>query len=75
MSLDLTNRRYSLLERAKSIIKDNHSVKFVFADINCYLVLKLNDDKFLTSIAKMNLRFYKNVSLCSVTTRFILDIQ
>ena len=75
MSLDLTNRRYSLLEKANSIIKDNPSVKFVFADINCYLMLKLNDDKFLTLIAKMNLRFYENVSLCSVKTRFILDIQ
>ena len=75
MSLDLTNRRYSLLEKANSIIKDNPAVKFAFADINCYLVLKLNDDKFLTLTAKMNLRFYKYVSLCSVTTIFIFDIQ
>ena len=46
MSLDLTERRYSLLAKAKSIIKDNPAVMFAFADINCSLVLKLNDHKF-----------------------------
>ena len=44
--LDLTKRRYSLLAKAKSIIKDNPAVMFAFADINCSLALKLNDDKF-----------------------------
>ena len=46
MSLDLTERRYSLLAKAKGIIKDNPAVMFAFADINCSLGLKLNDDKF-----------------------------
>ena len=46
VSLDLTKRRYSLLAKAKSIIKDNPAVMFAFADINCSLALKLNDDKF-----------------------------
>ena len=44
--LDLKKRRYSLLAKAKSIIKDNSAVMFAFADINCSLALKLNDDKF-----------------------------
>ena len=44
VSLDLTKRRYSLLAKAKSIIKDNPAVMFAFADINCSLALKLNDD-------------------------------
>ena len=46
MSLDLTKRRYLLLAKAKSIIKDNPAVMFAFAGINCSLALKLNDDKF-----------------------------
>ena len=46
MSLDLTKRRYSLLAKAKSTIKDNPAVMFAFADTNCSLALKLNDDKF-----------------------------
>ena len=45
VSLDLTKRRYSLLAKAKSITKDNPAVIFAFADINCFLALKLNDDK------------------------------
>ena len=46
MLLDLTKRRYSLLAKAKSIVKNNPTVMFVFADINCSLALKVNDDKF-----------------------------
>ena len=46
VSLDLTKRRYSLLAKAKSIIKDDVAVMFSFADTNCSLALKLNDDKF-----------------------------
>ena len=42
--LGLTKCCYSLL--AKSITKDNPAVMFAFADINCSLALKLNDDKF-----------------------------
>ena len=46
VSLDLAKRRYSLLTKAKSIIKDNAAVIFALADINCSIALKLNDDKF-----------------------------
>ena len=46
VSLDLKKRRYSLLAKSKSIIKDNPAVMFAFADTNCSLALKLNDDKF-----------------------------
>ena len=46
MSLDLTKRRYLLLAKAKSYIKDNPAVMFVFAHINCSTAMKLNDDKF-----------------------------
>ena len=53
-------------------MKDNPAVMFDFADINCLLALKLNDSKFHYFIVKMKLiRFYKNVSFYSVTTRFI----
>ena len=46
VSLDLTKRCLSFLAKAKSIINDNPAVMFAFADINCSLALKLNDDKF-----------------------------
>ena len=46
VSLDLTKRRYSLLAKAKSIIKGDPAVMLAFADINCSLALKLHDDKF-----------------------------
>ena len=46
VSLDLTKCRYLLLAKAKSIIKDNPAVMIAFADINCFIVLMLNDDKF-----------------------------
>ena len=46
MLLDLTKLRYSLLAKAKSIIKDNSDAKFAFADIRCSFALKLNDSKF-----------------------------
>ena len=43
VSLDLTKCRYSLLAKARSIVKDNSAVMFAFVDINCSLALKLND--------------------------------
>ena len=46
MLLNLTKRHYSVLAKAKSIIKDNPAVMFAFADNNCSLALKLNNDKF-----------------------------
>ena len=46
VSLDLTKRRCSLLAKAKSIIKDNAAAVFGFSDINCYLLLKLDDSTF-----------------------------
>ena len=44
--LDLTKCRYSLLAKAKGIIKDNRAVMFAFTYINCSLALQLHDDKF-----------------------------
>ena len=46
VSLDLTKCRYSILAKAKSIIKNNLAVMFAFTDINCSFALKLNEDKF-----------------------------
>ena len=61
VSLDLTKRRYSLLAKAKSIIKDNPAAMFAFADISCSLALKLNDSKFhyFTSEDEINKRLEK----------------
>ena len=42
--LDLTKRRYKLLQDANSLVKDNREVKFCYADINCRLKVKWNDN-------------------------------
>ena len=38
VSLNLTKRRYSLLAKSKSIIKDNPAVMIALSDISCSLV-------------------------------------
>ena len=44
--LDLRKCHYSLLAKAKGIIKDNRAVMFAFTYINCSLALQLHGDKF-----------------------------
>ena len=43
VSVDLTNRRYQLLDKAKGDIEGNANVQFAFADVNCSLGLMFND--------------------------------
>lgn len=45
VSPDLTKRRYDLLKHARNIIINYPSVSFAFADINCSLVIRTNDNK------------------------------
>ncbi len=45
--LDLTRKRLSVLRDAKEFIKGRNDVEFVFADINCSLVAKMNNGKFI----------------------------
>ena len=40
VSVDLTRRRYLLLNKAKGLIKDCESINYVFADVNCCLGMK-----------------------------------
>ena len=42
-SVDLTRRRYLLLNKAKGLIKDCESVNYVFADVNCSLGMKFQN--------------------------------
>lgn len=44
VKLDLTKRRYKLLQSASELVKSNVDAKYVFADINCSLVVMMNDD-------------------------------
>ena len=46
VSLDLTKRRYTLLTKAKGLVKDNPSVAYAFCDINCCLAIKFNGIKY-----------------------------
>ena len=43
VSVDLTKRRYNWLTRFKKLIKDKASVHYVFANVNCSLVMQMHD--------------------------------
>ena len=45
--LDLTKERLKLLKDAQVLIKDNTNFKYVFADVNCSLGIRLADDSLL----------------------------
>jgi len=45
--LDITKKRLEILDEAKKHIKDDCSVNFVFADINCNTVAKTKDNRYL----------------------------
>ncbi len=46
--LDLTPRRAKLLSKARLMVKDNPSVDYSFADVNCRLVIKSTSGDFKT---------------------------
>ena len=46
ISPDLTRRRYELLKHARNAIVNYPNVSYAFADINCSLGIRTNDNKF-----------------------------
>ena len=44
IKLDLTKSKYDLLKRANDNVKEVPSIKFCYADINCRLKLRFNDE-------------------------------
>ena len=44
IKLDLTKSRYNLSKRANDHVKVVSSIKFCYADINCHLKVKFNDE-------------------------------
>lgn len=44
--VDWTRRRDLLLKTAKGLIKDNHNVNFIYADIICSLGIKFKNESF-----------------------------
>ena len=44
IKLDLTKSRYDLLKRVNDHMKKVLSIKFCYADINCRLKVKFNDE-------------------------------
>ena len=57
IQLDLTKRRYDLLKEARTRIKDIDSVEYAFADINCFLGIRLKNGRFrfFNSREKLNM--------------------
>ena len=54
VSLDLTKRRYRLLEYARGVV--NHYAEVAFADINCSLAIRLKDGSFHYFNSKKSLK-------------------
>ena len=44
IKLDLTKSRYAILKRANDHVKEVPSIKFCYADVNCRLKVKFNDE-------------------------------
>ena len=44
--LDITKKRLNLLDEAKKLIKEDSTVDFVFADINCNTVAKMKSGSY-----------------------------
>ena len=44
LKLDLTKSRYNSLKRANDHVKEVPVIKFCYADINCRLKVKFNDE-------------------------------
>ena len=42
---DLTKSRYDLLKRANDHVKEVPSIKFCYADVNCRLKVKFNENQ------------------------------
>ena len=43
--LDLTRRRYLMLSEANKLASDNQNANFCYADLNCRLKIRLNDNQ------------------------------
>ena len=56
VSLDLTKRRYRLLEYARGVVNHYAEVDFAFADINCSLAIRLKDGSFHYFNSKKSLK-------------------
>ena len=64
IKLDLTKSRYDLLKRANDHVKEVPSIKFCYADINCRLKVKFNDEN------------QKDIFFCSLDDRRdIVDME
>ena len=55
IKLDLTKQRYNLLKYARERVENLENVKYVYADINCRLKVRMSDDKeyFFDSVDKL----------------------
>ena len=60
VSVDLTRRRYLLLNKAKGLIKDCESINYVFADIYCSYLMKFQNGVFKYFSSKNELHFLIN---------------
>ena len=61
VKLDLTKRRYNLLKDARSLVQNVDGVKFAFADINCRLKVRMEDDRESLADIKSTLKLEDNL--------------
>ena len=64
IKVGLTKSRYDLLKRANDHVKEVPSIKFCYADVNCRLKVKFNDEN------------QKDIFFCSLDDlRDIVDME
>ena len=53
--LDLTKERFTLYQKARDLVKSKKFVKYVYADVNCQLKVKFENNKksFFSSISEL----------------------
>ena len=59
LHIDLTKKRFNLLLDAQSFIQGEENVKYVYADINCYLKIRFSDngEKIFSSMDELESMF------------------
>ena len=76
VSVDLTKRRFLLLNKAKGLIKDCESINYVFADVNCSLEMKFQNGVFKCFNSENELNYVINNSIIrsSLSNIYVLQL-
>ena len=74
VSVDLTRRRYLLLNKAKKLIKNSESINYVFADVNCSPGMKFQNRVFKYELHCL-IRYFRYKTITSQNVPFETQIK